>query len=105
MGLEEFQGKCCTKLGEVEVGKPSYTKMVEELQEAANLDGTEIGEYWRALASLWSVSLGPGISPPLFKALKEELANQYEFLKEDFRIVEEMVAVKKLQHIDDWEDE
>jgi len=81
-------------------------KVIEELTEAASLEGTEVGEYWGLLVDLWLRARDAG-SDKFLAALKEELLEQYDYLHEEYRLVEEERVerrkVKVLQRSEEWE--
>lgn len=62
-------------------------ELIEELSEYADLDGTEVGEYWAALVDMCrhSDAMGDTFSA----ALDAEIKEQIQFIKDNFEIVEE----------------
>jgi hypothetical protein len=66
-------------------------EMVEALDDARGLMDDELGEYWRALVQLASVSrvrTGKGFEA----ALEKEIRKQHTVLKKEFRLVERAVT-------------
>lgn len=61
------------------------TQMLDELEVAAQYEGTELGEYWAAL-----VHIGRHIysaSDQFREAFEQELVGQYNWFKENFEFV------------------
>ncbi len=62
-------------------------ELSDELLNYADLEGTELGEYWRLIAELNSYYYCT--SPKFYSALEKELKYQLKFAKENFEVVEE----------------
>ena len=64
----------------------SIDEMLEELESAATLEGSEVGEQWQALVNCRAAAdYG---SKEFREAYEKEVQKQYTHLKENFRIVE-----------------
>ncbi len=63
--------------------------LITELEEYADLDGTEVGEYWAALVDIHRHSYA--MNDTFVAALDAEIKEQVEFIRENFEIVEETV--------------
>lgn len=73
---------------------------IEDLREAAELDGTEIGEFWASLCSVAS-KLHYGASDEFHRAVVKEIDGQHEYLKSDFEIVEtEEIFTRKIRSLE-----
>ncbi len=70
--------------------------MADELEEAASLDGTENGEWWRVLARMGQ-AIDYGASDKFKKAWIAEVKSEHKRLKRDFRIVEEPRQFTKIE--------
>jgi len=76
-------------------------KMATELEQAAELEGSELGEWWMKL-----VGLIPRVfdcsSKKFQAAFEKELRTEYKRFKEEFRIVEKTetktITYKQLKH-------
>lgn len=62
-------------------------QMIEDLREAAQIEGTELGEWWHALIGLYPRIVDGG-SEEFKKAFEKELVAEHKRLKEEFKIVE-----------------
>ena len=62
-------------------------EMLEELEEYGHLDGTENGEYWLALANFYNWAENSA-SEEFMPALEKEILLNYNWIKENVRIVE-----------------
>lgn len=62
-------------------------EMLEELEEYGHLDGTENGSYWLALANFYDWAKDSG-SEEFVPALEKEILLNYNWIKENVRIVE-----------------
>jgi len=60
--------------------------MAEDLEEASSMEGTEIGEMWGILASLWSRR--DYLSDALDDCLEAEIRLNHESLCDDYHIIE-----------------
>lgn len=60
------------------------------LEEYGSLEGTELGEMWILLASMWSRR--DYIPKPLLNALKKEIKATVKYIKENVTIKEEDVT-------------
>lgn len=60
-------------------------KVIEELYEASLLEGSELGDYWSTIISLYEYNTA-GMSESLKQTLKKEILDQYEYYKENFII-------------------
>lgn len=75
--------------------------LITELEEYAHLDRTEVGEYWAALVDMrkHSDSIGDAFSA----ALDIEIAEQVEYIRANFEIVEEeeqcSIVVRRLEYL------
>lgn len=69
----------------------SLDVMLDELEEAAELEGSEQGEWWASLAALRSRVMDCA-SPEFEAAYAAEVRSQYSHLKENFRVVEETLT-------------
>lgn len=63
-------------------------KSIEELTEAANWEGTEVGDMWNTICSLYEFSQGY-FSDKFERALKAEIIHQYEEFKTNYEFIEE----------------
>jgi hypothetical protein len=80
--------------------KVDYEEILEELEEYGHLDGTENGEYWLALANFYNSALNSA-SEDFMKILEKEILEQYNWIKENTKIVEtEQVNVTKSRYIE-----
>jgi hypothetical protein len=61
--------------------------MLADLEKAAQLENSEVGEWWAALCNLRG-SIENGGSDEFQKAWLAEVAAEHKTLKEDYRIVE-----------------
>jgi hypothetical protein len=68
--------------------------MIYELEEAADLDGTELGEMWDKLCTIQYV-IGYGLSDNFERVWIEEIREQYKDLKERFEIIETTQTIEK----------
>lgn len=66
-------------------------QMIEDLEEASELEGTECGEWWDALIRLRH-RIADGASREFLVAWEAEIKKEHAFLKEKFEIVEEEVT-------------
>jgi hypothetical protein len=84
-------------------------EMATELEQAAELEGAELGEWWSALAGLVP-RVFDGASEEFQAAFEKELRAEYKRLKEEFRIKEwtdtetRTIAHRELQHESEWDD-
>lgn len=82
--------------------------LVSELEEASEIEGTELGQWWGLLASIYSHSIDCG-SPAFRESLDAEIRSEHKRLKEEFRVVESTetrtVTYRELRHESEWEDE
>jgi hypothetical protein len=82
-------------------------EMATELEQAAELDGAELGEWWSALAGLVP-RVFDGASEEFQAAFEKELRSEYKRLKEEFRIEEttetKTVTYRELKHESEWDD-
>ena len=82
-------------------------EMATELEQAAELEGAEIGEWWAALAGLIP-RVFDGASKEFKAAFEKELRSEYKRLKEEFRIEEvtktQTVTYRELKHESEWDD-
>lgn len=69
-------------------------KMVEDLHDAAGLEGSEVGEMWSLIASLFE-SYSDIISPELLASLEAEIRQQHEILCKEFIITEDTETVER----------
>lgn len=78
-------------------------KLSNELMEFADIEGTELGEYWRMIAELNTYYYCS--SPKFYSALEKELKYQLKYIKENFETsVEEFQYAgnrKVLKHKDE----
>ena len=63
-------------------------EMAQELEEAAEIEGAEVGEYWSHLARLVT-SYIDYMNEEFRLALEKEVITEYNNLKKNFKIVEE----------------
>lgn len=79
-------------------------QMIEDLREAAALDGTENGEWWARLADM-ADAIEYGASNKFIAAWKAEVKAEHKRLKQDFQVTkfEQTIkqVVKRLDHIGD----
>jgi len=61
--------------------------MIDELDEASTEEGTELGEYWRALCRFWR-SVHYSNDPEFISIIEKEIISQYEWFKENFTWIE-----------------
>ena len=61
-------------------------QMINELESAADLEGTEVGEYWSDLVSLQYKT--DGMSPEFKYAWENEIKTNWIMLKNEYKIVE-----------------
>ena len=82
-------------------------EMATELEQAAELDGSELGEWWAALAGLIP-RVFDGASEEFQTAFEKELRSEHKRLKEEFRIEEttetKTVTYRELKHESEWDD-
>lgn len=75
-------------------------KMAQELEEAAGLEGTELGDYWDALAKFARYAIHDA-SENLRQAFAAEVEEQHDILTTEYEIVEEVemrpVKIRTLQ--------
>ncbi len=80
-------------------------EMATELEQAAELEGTELGEWWAALAGLIP-RVWDGASEEFQAAFEKELRSEHKRLKEEFRIEEttktKSVSFRELKHKSEW---
>jgi hypothetical protein len=62
--------------------------IIDELNEASNQEGTEIGEYWQGLCNFWQV-VEYGGNHLFISEVEKEIRSQYEWFKENFTWVEQ----------------
>lgn len=90
-------GTIMTKYEDLEV-----EDMLDELAEAAGLEGSEVGEAWKALVD--SEPAAKYGSSDFEAAWEREVQRQYRHLKENFRLVEtektQVVKIKKLEFLE-----
>jgi hypothetical protein len=83
-----------------------FYEMAAELELAAELEGSELGEWWAKLASLVP-RVFDCASKEFLEAFEKELRGEYKRLKEEFRIEEttetKTVTYRKLTHESEWE--
>ena len=81
-----------------------FDQAVNKLEEYAEYEGSEAGEYWMSLLHLWRYRYMFGDSP-FENELKKEIVEQAEFIDENYKFVEEKVThtstVKRLEWIGD----
>jgi predicted secreted protein len=79
-------------------------EMAEELGQAADLEGSEVGEWWSALSALVP-RVFDAASDEFREAFEKELRSQYLMFKEEYSIVETTkymaVTSRKLRHCDE----
>lgn len=82
-------------------------EMATELEQAAELEGAELGEWWAALAGLIP-RVFDGASEEFRAAFEQELRSEHKRLKEEFRIEEttetKTVTYRELKHESEWDD-
>jgi hypothetical protein len=82
-------------------------EMATELEQAAELEGAELGEWWSALAGLIP-RVFDGASEEFRSAFEKELRSEHKRLKEEFRIEEttetKTVTYRELKHESEWDD-
>ena len=66
--------------------KMSIAEMLEELEEAATIEGSEVGEQWQALVS--AKAAADYGSEAFLAAYEAEVREQHEHFRNNFRIVE-----------------
>lgn len=82
--------------------------LAAELQQAAALEGAELGEWWAALAGLIP-RVFDGASEEFQAAYEKELRAEHARLKEEFRIEDftdtetRTVTYRELRHISEYE--
>jgi hypothetical protein len=64
-----------------------YDKLIKDLEEACQYENTELGEWWGMLCEMWSFSCHLP-SDEFITALEKEIAEQHEWLKNNFTWVE-----------------
>ena len=73
-------------------------EMIDELREAASCEGSELGEYWKSMIIFYEEYNKTysedvfGLPSKLKTALEVEILEEYNFLKENFQIVEEEIT-------------
>lgn len=67
-------------------------EMIEDISEAANLEGSEIGEYWQALVN-FSQFVYYGPSDEFISAFNKEVKEQHSYIKDEFEIIDEDIVV------------
>lgn len=84
-----------------------FYEMASELQKVARYDGSELREWWEALASLVP-RVFDCASEEFRSAFEKELRCEYKRLKEEFRIVAttetQTITYYELQHESEWDD-
>ncbi len=77
-------------MGDCDVAEPTLTldQIVEELEEAAALEGTEVGEYWQWLVDGYNKFLTKNME----KALEKELRFAYKHLINCYEVVEQSTS-------------
>lgn len=73
-----------------------FYEMATDLEQAAQIDGTELGEWWAALAGLVP-SVIDGASEEFLAAFEKEIRAQHKRLKEEF-YVEETTETKTVTY-------
>lgn len=77
-------------------------EMIDELNNAADIDGTETGEYWLSLINLYE-QYTYAMSEEFVAALAAEILSEYNYFKTNFQIVEEEITtvtvVKRLNEL------
>lgn len=80
-------------------------EMVADLEEAAAIDKTELGEYWGWLTHLGAHSYRDFMTDEFKQSLEDEIRCEWIRLKEEFEVVVEEVSVvqkvARLKH--NWE--
>lgn len=79
-------------------------EIVQELQEAALLENTEVGEYWMALVNL-SKCVFSHSSDEFAEAFEKELAATHARLLECFEIVEVTETRAETRKVLRWKEE
>jgi len=74
--------------------KKHLDKMLEDLQEAAGFEGSEVGEMWSLISSLFE-SYSDIVSPAFFASLEAEIRRQHEILCKEFIITEDTETVER----------
>lgn len=64
-----------------------YREIADELEELSSMEGTELGEYWAGLAGLHNRATDCA-SDEFLVALEKEMLEQYNWIKENTKIVE-----------------
>ncbi len=77
-------------MNEEDMNEQDIEEMAAILDDLAFYEGTEVGETWRSMYSLW-VNY-PYISETLKKALASEITTQYNFYKENYELKETTVT-------------
>jgi hypothetical protein len=82
-------------------------EIATELEQAAELEGAELGEWWAALAGLIP-RVFDGASEEFQAAFEKELRAEHKRFKEEFRIEEttetKTVTYRELKHESEWDD-
>lgn len=79
-------------------------KIASELQEAALLENTEVGEYWMALVNLGNYVFAHS-SDEFAEAFEKELAATHARLLEHFEIVEITETRTETRKVLRWKEE
>lgn len=69
----------------------------EELSMYAELDGTEIGDYFSSLAAMRSHNVDYGMTDEFSAALDKEIADRLAWIKGATRIIEETITPKPVK--------
>lgn len=82
----------------------SMKKIAEKLNEYAQLEGTELGEMWSALAMMWECHRDM-ISKEFRNALGVEMEEELKNIEIDFEVVErEVTRTHKVRRLEPRED-
>lgn len=70
-------------------------KIIEELQEYANFEGTELGEYIDGLVYLWNTKYITD-NEPFITELEQEIIKMNNYMKENFEWAEK-TSIRKIR--------
>lgn len=69
-------------------------KAAEFLEEVSQQEGSELGEYWNYISTIW-LSYNYCFGSEFTKALKEEILEQARIASEEFELVTKEVVSKR----------
>lgn len=65
--------------------KQNIDKITNELRTAAELEGSELGDYWTLLCELYA-SPDFSTTKSFLSSVEKEIISQYKFLKSNFKL-------------------